>query len=483
MEKKIKNHNITILRSILKLIKELSILLIFIWVKVPYAILIIPLIFILIISSSILKWHYNYIEVYENKIIYYIGIINKKTTEIPFIKISTMDISQKAFEKIFGVVTVKVDSGASANKNEEIKICLKPDEAENLRKNIYLKTKQNLNEEAESEKKEIENFKIEELVNYDKTFKIKKRRLVQFALTRSNILIAIAIVFGSLKEIVKNFGQVKAFIEKDLQEAIRNFKYNEDLLQGVLIILAIIIVIKLISSIVVFMRYKGFIIKKKENIIEIEYGFFSTKKFTFHEKKINGIVLKQNLLRRFLGLYNVEVSLIGYGNDEKEEALLCPMCNIEEFQFIIKEMMPEYDFHGVEYRVNKEGIIKFIFMPTLIFIMGILLLVLIMPIGIWGIVLLPLVILINYWKGKDTSLGIGGNIIKTSKGGFVRKINLVKYKKIQSLSYKSNYFQRKKSLCTYGVKYYGGGINGNIKLKHLGNEYIKELEKKIFIYY
>ncbi|QGU94672.1 hypothetical protein GOM49_05730 [Clostridium bovifaecis] len=47
--------------------------------------------------------------------------------------------------------------------------------------------------------------------------------------------------------------------------------------------------------------------------------------------------------------------------------------------------------------------------------------------------------------------------------------------KIQSVTKKSNYFQRSKNLCSYNVQYYVQGFGGIIWLRHLKDRYFRNM--------
>lgn len=472
MEKKLRNHKLVILNYIFKSIKDFLLPIIIILSKgIPVNKFPILLgIIIIIIFIGFVKWYNTYFYIKDEKLHYNTGVISKNDIAIPIEKITTIDFSQNILQKIANVVTLKIDSGASNNKDSEITIVLKKDNAEVLRNDLMLK------------EKFLEDTIVEK--EYDNVImNMGKRDVILYSITQNSL----GIVIGGVLSFFAFADDALKIFNIDLDKIINkndisfNFKLNTKV---IIIIVALIIsflmIIKLISLIIYVLKFSNFKVMKDDNLIKVEYGLLNTKKYCFPINKINAVILKQNIFRQLLGLYKVHISVIGYGDEKGEEALLFPICNMESINHVLNEVNQQLVFDGHIYKVNKYGKIKFFFVPMLITIVISIIIILKIKFNYAAFILISIVFILRYLKYKNTALGYNDKIIIASFGIFTKQIVLLEMKKIQALVKKTNHFQRIKKVCTYSIDYYSQGFGGNITLKHLEDKHFKEIEKNLF---
>lgn len=475
MEKKLRNHKLVILDYMFKSIKDFLVpIIIFLSKDMPInRVLIFVGVILFIMVISFVKWYNIYFYIRDEKLHYNKGVISRNNIAIPIEKVTTIDFSQNVLQKIVDVVTLKIDSGANNNKDSEITIVLKKDNAEILRNNLIVKEQKELLEDVTMTEKKYNNV----IMN------MSKRDIVLYALTQNNLGIIIGGVlscFAFADDFLKIFNiDLDKIINKD--DISFNFKFDiEAIIKAFILIILVLLIIKLISLILYMVRFSNFKVIREDNIIKVEYGLLSTKKYSFPINKINAVILKQNILRQLLGLYKVHISVIGYGDEKGEEAILFPICNMESINYILNKINPQIAFNKDMHKVNKYGKTKFFFVPMIITI-------LICGISIFKnkfkyifSMLIPVVFILRYLKYKNTALGYNEKIISTSFGIFTKQTVVIEMKKIQALSKKTNHFQRIKKLCTYNIEYYSQGFGGKITLKHLEDIHFKEIEKYLF---
>lgn len=472
MEKKLRNHKLVILNYIFKSIKDFLLPIIIILSKgirvnkLPILLGIISI----IIFIGFVKWYNTYFYVKDEKLHYNTGVISKNDIAIPIEKITTIDFSQNILQKIANVVTLKIDSGASNNKDSEITIVLKKDNAEILRNDLMLKEKFL---EYTTVEKEYDNV----IIN------MGKRDVILYSITQNSL----GIVIGGMLSFFAFADDVLKIFNIDLDKIINkndisfNFKLNTKvIIIMVALMISFLIIIKLISLIIYVLKFSNFKVIKDDNLVRVEYGLLNTKKYSFPINKINAVILKQNIFRQLLGLYKVHISVIGYGDEKGEEALLFPICNMESINHVLNEVNQQLVFDGHIYKVNKYGKIKFFFVPMLITIVISIITILKIKSNYAAFILISIVFILRYLNYKNTALGYNDKIIIASFGTFTKQIVLLEMKKIQALAKKTNHFQRIKKVCTYSIDYYSQGFGGNITLKHLEDKHFKEIEKNLF---
>jgi len=467
-----RNHKITIVKEFLENVKNILLLVLLFFTKIPIN----PFIFItgvvvLILGLSIVSWYNTYYEIDEYEIKYTKGFFNKNITLIPVSKISTIDISQNVFYQFLNVARLKLDSGAGNSGESEISLVVSMQRANEI-KNILGKSK-------DESKKE----------NYIKS---STKETMIYAITRNTTTIIMGTIFainGFLDDLLNWFNIDNSFYDKIGTKISQNAKIGTKISQiadikNFILIVVIIIIIgyiisKLISVFYYTLKFSNFTIYKDDNCINIKYGEISKKKYSLPINKINAVILKQNLMRQLLGLYSLEISTVGYGNEDKEEAILYPICSIDKAKEIIEKLVPDYNMDLELKIVNSKGRKRFFMFPMIITFIFIITLSIIFTYGYISIILALIVALFCYLEYKNTSIGYCEEKVMLTRGTFNKKIIIIKMDKVEDITVASSFFQRKDNLCTYQIDYYGKSLIEVLTLRHLPKDHFENLKSEL----
>ncbi|MCD3194653.1 PH domain-containing protein [Clostridium botulinum C] len=485
MEKGYRNHPYTIIINTINDMKIVIPFILLIIFKFQFKQLIIGILLIFLCFKNFFKWKNTKFNIEGGILKYKSGIIYKKKLEIAINRISTIDLGQDIVQGILNVYRVKIDSGSVGlgKEGSEIDIILKEDLALNIRdfirKSINPISNNNKNYYNVSLNKEIcinENTK-------DK-FTISNKELFISAITKNNIGVGVGllIAFHKILEKIDDIfninilNKVSKYIDMKTAYAKSTVYFIYFLIILFIILLFISIILSIIGSII---KFHGFTVYKKYNYIIIEYGLISKKSYSLPIKSINAIKLKQNFIRQKFNLYRIEVSTVGYGDESGEEAIIYPIANKKLTKKIISTILPEFNYNVEINNPPKEALIKFMFIPILITFITCSIISYIKVRFSIIFLILPIVIMSRYLKYKNTGVGFNDSIFICTCNGFNKETILVKLNSIQSISVTSNYFQRKKNLCSYKINFYSNKITDLIKIKHLKDEYFRKLENKI----
>lgn len=474
MDKGRRNHKITILSSVIFSLKQTWFLLLLLVTRDfgGYKAVIIAAGLLLFFLIGYVNWRNTYFYIDSDRLHYMKGTVNKKNTAVPISAISTVDFSQNVLQRLFGVVSIKVDSGANNLKDSEMSIVLGKAEAEELRGRL---------KRSDAEAVDIGLEQPVETGNI--LVKMTPRKVFTYSLTQNNLPVVIGAVLSLLnfaddiKE-VTGLDMTRFFEEQNL---FQNAGFSLDFLIGIgCLILGGLAASALFSLIYYALKFGNFTAVKEGQNIYIEYGLVSIKKYSFTLDKINAVIAKQNMLRSFLGLYKLHVSIIGYGDDKGEEAVISPICGNDEIVRLLEVINPALKFEGEAYSVTAAGRRNFFILP-----LGAALAVsaagmLLTKFGFWWLLLLPATFLVRYLKCKNTSLGYNDKMLVATTGIFSRQTILLEMAKLQSITKKTNYFQRMKKLCTYRLQYYSQTFGGNVTLKHLEDKHFSILKGILF---
>ncbi len=508
--KKIKNNwKGTTYITVKSIISNLAFLLVGIAFFKRWFLLVVFLIITLEILYAILKWNYEYLVLEENEARYYRGVISKETLIIPEKSFKSMDLSQNLIEKILGYKKVKIESPSKKLEIEDIELLLN-DEQIKLLKNFALGEKNKLNNEVNLEtinkinteegKKQLKVYdeynsqdekssqishmssNLNEVYSLNKgkekdfvlkEKKVSSKELILYGFTSFNLFVAIVFL-----ENFKN--KIKNFISDDYLNNL--FGGNiENILNGFSLALIIIgalillIILKVIVSIYYFIKYYDFTLSKERDNIKINYGFFSTKEFSFKENNIKLIKIKSNPLRQLLKRCEINVVIKGYSGSGNEKIIMYPIASKEETQDILKEFTPEWVFDEEVNRINCGKLVMVIKPCLIVFIISVIAYLIFKISWIFMINLISIVIIPNaILKGRNLGLKVGEKLVKAIKGGFFKTIYILKGKDIQAVLFKTNPIQVRNGVGKITIDYYSE-VSEEIELPYMKKEYIKEL--------
>jgi putative membrane protein len=458
-----RNHKIVILNNFLESMKSI---LIFLLLSLSYSpinpFISLTVLTVLVFGFSFINWYNTYYEIYDYEIRYTKGFLNKNTTVIPISKISTVDISQNVIYQFLDIAKLKLDSGAVNIGESEIKLVVSIEKANKIKNTLG---------------------KLEATNKKDEYIKLSTNEIVKYALTRNTTAIILGIIFTIntfLDDLLKLFK-----IEKDFYNEVGARLFTIDninkkfILSICILIIAGYIITKLLAIFYYILKFSNFTICRDDKCINIKYGELSKKKYSLPINKINAVTLKQNLIRQALGLYSLEISTVGYGNEDKEEAILYPICTINKAKEIIEKLVPDYNIDLELKPVNNKGKKRFFVIPMVITSIIVINLSVIFKYGYISLIIELLVFAICYFQYKNTSIGYCEEKIIATLGIFTKKIIIIKIDKVEDITISSSFFQRRDDLCTYVLNYYGKKITEVLILRHLPKSHFEKLRSKL----
>lgn len=440
-------------------------------------------IFLIIALYQIIKWFNDFYCIQDNLIMIKKGLLFVKQKEIPFNKIQTVDISQGIKHRIFGLALVKVDTGNSSIKKEELSFVLKKAEAENFKNDIFSVKNNNSAELCNEEVKIIdkENNSTSTPLSSSKEFKVSTKELTLSALTSNGIFAGIVFLFSAYA-ILDDY--IKDFLENTLKKASNTVKsinfQSMSLTYLVLwIILLIIIYITfsfIISIISTIIKYHGFSVKRENDNLIISYGLLEKKNYIMPIKKISAVYLKQNVIKQLLGFRALHIETVGYGNEKGESSILYPLTVGSRHNNLMEELLPEFSFNEAMIKVPTRALGRFIKLKFIFTLAISIILTLNFKYGYICFLSVPFFLLIGYLQYRNSAIGKGSNLLCISNKSFTKVISIIPVNKLQSVKTENNYFQKRKDLFNLEVSIQGNHFGTAIKIKNLSSELRNELE-------
>ena len=264
-------------------------------------------------------------ELTADALIFRKGIFVKQEIIVPYERMQTIKKNQWFYMVPFGLVRLMVETAAHSGKEAEVDLPLVPyalyDELQARRRNETLMKPK------------------EETRQPD--FALSSKSLLIFALTELTLLAPVFLMLGALE-----------FIPDSLQDRLLgNFSHMIILAAvGFFCIAYLLCAIYMILKTV--LKYADFqIFQESTGALRIEYGLIEQKSQVIPMSKIQGVRIKQNIFRLFLGL--VSVDLLIAGGQEKQEGekesltthpILIPVTKASEVENYLTHFLPDFDF-------------------------------------------------------------------------------------------------------------------------------------------
>ena len=312
------------------------------------------------ISYKRLTW-----EITDEELHIYKGILIKKKSHIPFRRIHSVDINAKILDRIFGVVTVKLDTAAGSATKEDAKIpALHLSTAELLRTEIF--QRKNIIENGQDMKTVKGGGNILEGLNSENEnlrgiyaggpqnltakaeYRFSNKELILYCLANGK---AFAIIFALLL-FASQFLSILRAVNEDIGESAGNMA-NMLFSVGPIIIVGIFIVALLISIVISFitraLTYGNFIVKRYDARVEVSTGLIQKKSTGVAVERIQTLKIKQGLLHRILGYAEISIETASGmgpsgGNEQQSNpgVIIHPFIKANKVEDFMSKMLNEF---------------------------------------------------------------------------------------------------------------------------------------------
>lgn len=362
MDKPNRNHWSTIIEDIIKfLYKELIFLIFILTVVIKASLYYLVLIFLFKGILAVVKWRKTIFYIKDEMIVSEKGLFHKVKKEIPIDKISTIDVKETVIGKIFNVCTLKVNSGIVGSGKAELDVTIKVEEASVFKERLQIN---NENNDIKETTLEIDSFSENQDQNKnqkqaqnksgytEKSFKISIKDIFLYSLTKSKLTWVVGTYFlldnldFLITDKIKN--QTMNIISKittDIGDKAVDVPIYILIISAIIGIGILYLLATIVTFVLQYIKYFNFTLCRKGDNIYVEYGLFSKKVYSFSIKKVNSINISQSLGSQLIGMYSMEASIVGYGEEkeDKTKPVVYLMANKELKDSIIKEIFREFN--------------------------------------------------------------------------------------------------------------------------------------------
>ncbi|MDW0115156.1 PH domain-containing protein [Sporosarcina saromensis] len=420
---------------------------------------------ILLFISGVIKWRRFVYWFEDDELRIESGLFVKKKRYIPFDRIQSLDYTEGIFHRPFGLVKVKVETaGSSTAKQAEGELTAITKEAA---KQIEIemadakKRKKHAPREAVAEGEEllVDSPVEEETSALRQLFTMTTKDLLVLATTSGGI----GVILSGAAIFLSQFGELLPY-ERVFEEVSEFIKF------GVLIVAIVVFLgllgVWILSVGMTFLSHYNFTVSMDKEDIIITRGLLEKKRVTVPLKRIQGVVVVENPLRKLFGYATVTIHSAGGGISESSKIHLFPLIKKKEVEHHLQEIFPELHVKEPRNKLSLKGRpfyyrIDFLWMAPVI---GALI-YFFFPYGLFSLAIVPAVLALGMWQHRSAAYDIIDHQLTMRFRGISLQTAYMMKKRIQSMDMKQSYFHQRKGVATIvsNVKSGLGSYSANVQ--------------------
>lgn len=309
------------------------------------------------VVSSVITWRTRTWELTDAGIMLRSGLVTSRQLQVPYEHIHTVNMSSSLVERVLGLMTLDLDTGAASSEGEATRIRgLQAGMAEALREELFRRKAAVLADQGldartadadASAEADDEVSPTAPAPSPDACYTLTTAQLVFAALTEARV-VAQAVAFLIL--IVQGINLLQESELVNLSDVAGDIAVLPvALLIGVTaLLLALALIVGFaISFVMSLIGYAGYRAERAAGRISVERGLLSRTSHTVALERIQSINIRQGLIRQLIGYAEVRASVVGAigSSDEISTAdgvVLHPFIRVTEVEAFLASIAPDF---------------------------------------------------------------------------------------------------------------------------------------------
>lgn len=309
------------------------------------------------VVSSVISWRTRTWELTDAGIMLMSGLVTSRQLQVPYEHIHTVNMSSNLVERVLGLMTLDLDTGAASSEGEATRIRgLQAGIAEALREELFRRKAAVLADQGldartadadASAEADDEASPTAPAPSPDACYTLTTVQLVFAALTEARV-VAQAVAFLIL--IVQGVNLLQESELVNLSDVAGDIAVLPvALLIGVAaLLLALALIVGFaISFVMSLIGYAGYRAERAAGRISVERGLLSRTSHTVALERIQSINIRQGLIRQLIGYAEVRASVVGAigSSDETSTAdgvVLHPFIRVTEVEAFLASIAPDF---------------------------------------------------------------------------------------------------------------------------------------------
>lgn len=323
----------------------------------PGVIVIASAIVALSVVSSVITWRTRTWELTDAGIMLRSGLVTSKQLQVPYEHIHTVNMSSNLVERVLGLMTLDLDTGAASSEGEATRIRgLQAGIAEALREELFRRKAAMLADQGLDARAAAADASAEAddgasptapAPSPDACYTLTTAQLVFAALTEARV-VAQAAAFLIL--IVQGINLLQESALVNLSDVAGDIAVLPValLVGAVALLLALALVVGFaVSFVMSLIGFAGYRAERAGGRISVERGLLSRTSHTVALERIQSISIRQGIIRQLIGYAEVRASVVGAigSSDETSTAdgvVLHPFIRLTEVDAFLASIAPDF---------------------------------------------------------------------------------------------------------------------------------------------
>ncbi|MGH1062134.1 PH domain-containing protein, partial [Bacillus cereus] len=307
--------------------------------KFPFWYLV-PIGFALItIISAIVGWYYKVYWVENNVLHVKQGLFVKKESYLNKERVQTINTSSNVLYQMLGLKKIQIETAGGGDEAEVSLAGITVEEATELitllnEPTPEVKAEKTLDEAAEN--------------TVEKAIVTEEKQTTEYKLTWKEILIASVTSgqFGVLFSLIFFvYHQVDEYIPKWIKNSVTSYVMDHDIYGWIYMVAILLVVSWMISTIGYALKHGNFTVNRKNDEVRISQGLLERKELVLKLHRIQGITIKEGILRQPFGYCAVQVEVI-QSEGKEEKVTLHPIIRKDRVQQLLAHLQLPYELNA-----------------------------------------------------------------------------------------------------------------------------------------
>ncbi|MCH8556351.1 MAG: PH domain-containing protein [Balneolia bacterium] len=432
-----RQHPVAALTSTLRTLRELLIPLVLVFFlgggrddglfSNPYYISIF-LTFLLV--AGVMQWMRFTYRVEDDELRIEYGLLVRKRSYIPRHRIQVIDISSGILQRMFGLVSLNVQTAGGGAEEARIS-ALTIEDARWI--------KENLSRDDSAEKQAALGDGTEAKEKPKPEYRLSWNTLFLAGTTSGSFGVALSIV-GTL------FAQMNVVMDDDVILEIIDSFAGTSATFFITIGIGLIFIAWILSIVGTILSYANFEIYKRPKELLISRGLFEKRQITIPYSRIQAVRIQEGILRQPIGYCTLYVDSAGYGDQSGRSTVLFPMLKLKDAKEFISTMVPDYSREIDLVTPPARALRRYIIRTMIPFAALIGLFYWLFPFGHWALLTIPVAVTLGYYRYRAAAAGHDDDTITIRYRNLAKTTAFVKRHRVQSVSGWDNWFQRRRGL-------------------------------------
>lgn len=313
------------------------------------------------VVSSVITWRTRTWELTDAGIMLRSGLVTSKQLQVPYEHIHTVNMSSSLVERVLGLMTLDLDTGAASSEGEATRIRgLQAGMAEALREELFRRKAAVLADQGldartadadASAEADDEASPTAPAPSPDACYTLTTAQLVFAALTEARVVAQAAAFLILIVQGINLLQESELVNLSDVAGDIAVLPVALFIGVAALLLALALIVGFAVSFVMSLIGYAGYRAERAAGRISVERGLLSRTSHTVALERIQSINIRQGLIRQLIGYAEVRASVVGAigSSDETSTAdgvVLHPFIRVTEVDAFLASIAP--DFSAVE---------------------------------------------------------------------------------------------------------------------------------------